>query len=76
MTRGLCSYLFVSSFLDLSLCEIRCPDVRKMVLKIEMEDLFWGFVRNYVSFGLRPDAKRTTRTNEILGFYSRLGKML
>ena len=47
-----------------------------MVLKIEMEDLFWGFVRNYVSFGLRPYAKRTTRTNEILGFYSILGKML
>lgn len=46
------------------------------MLKIEMDDLFWGFIRNYVTFGLRLGAKWTTRTNEILGFYAILGKML
>jgi hypothetical protein len=41
-----------------------------------MIDLFYGYVRNYVTFGIRRGVKRSTRTHEVLGYYARLGKML
>ncbi len=47
-----------------------------MVLKITMEDLFYGFVRNYYSFGIKPGTRNTKWTNEILGYFAKLGKML
>lgn len=41
-----------------------------------MRDLFYGFIRNYSTFGLRPRSKYTKWTHEILGFYAQLGKMI
>lgn len=46
------------------------------MVEISMEDLFYGFVRNYHSFGIRSKSKWAKWTNEILGFYARLGRML
>ncbi len=41
-----------------------------------MKDFFYGFVRNYHSFRIEPDANWTRWTNRILGFYDQLGAML
>ncbi len=41
-----------------------------------MEDLFYGFVRNYVTFGLVGGSNNTKWTHQILGYFARLGRML
>jgi len=46
------------------------------MLRIEMRDMFYGFIRNYAGLGLRAGVSDANWTHEILGFYSRLGQML
>ena len=50
-----------------------------MVFKIELENLFYGFIRNYWTFGIKRTPKASTRskwTNMILCFFARLGQDL
>ncbi|PWI48555.1 hypothetical protein CEE45_05795 [Candidatus Heimdallarchaeota archaeon B3_Heim] len=48
-----------------------------MTLKIEMDDLFYGIIRNYGQFGIRSDTKYNTKwTPMILGYFANLGQML
>lgn len=48
-----------------------------MVFKIGLNDLFYGFIRNYYTFGIRAAPKRSKQTkwtNMILGFFAKLGQ--
>ena len=46
------------------------------MLEIDMENLFRGFIKNYMSFGIRDNANWTKWTHRILGYYGQLGRML
>ena len=45
-------------------------------MEISMEDLFYGFVRNYHSFRLYYNPPWTNWTNKILGYFDHLGTSL
>jgi hypothetical protein len=47
-----------------------------MVLKIQMKDLFFGFIHNYWTMGIRPRTKGTKWTSKVLGYFANLGEML
>jgi hypothetical protein len=47
-----------------------------MVLKIQMKDLFFGFIHNYWTMGIRPRSKGTKWTNKVLGYFANLGELL
>ncbi len=45
-------------------------------MKIELVDLFYGFIQNYWTFGLRFQSSKAKWTHKILGYFSTLGEML
>ncbi|MHA1614598.1 MAG: hypothetical protein ACTSYJ_07105 [Candidatus Thorarchaeota archaeon] len=47
-----------------------------MVLKIQIKDLFIGFIHNYWTMGIRPKSKETKLTNKVLGYFANLGEIL
>lgn len=50
--------------------------VDEMVLKIRMRDLFFGFIHNYWTLGIRYESKHAKWTQRILGYFANLGQML
>lgn len=47
-----------------------------MVVRIGIEELFYGFIHNYRTFGIRSNSKNTKWTHKILGYFASLGQML
>lgn len=44
-----------------------------MVVRIDIEELFYGFIHNYRTFGIRSNSKNTKWTHKILGYFASLG---
>lgn len=46
------------------------------MFKLRLYDLFYGFIRNYVTFGIYDDITNTKFTHRILGYFADVGRML